>query len=43
MIFLPLALSVGLKAGDDIVEGRDVADVRPQPTIPDPLDGSNHV
>jgi hypothetical protein len=29
--------------GDDIAEGHDVADVRPQPTIPDSLDDSNHV
>jgi hypothetical protein len=32
-----------VEGGDDIAEGRDVADVRPQPTIPDPLDDSNHV
>src|SRR5499427_5044385 len=27
-----------VEGGDSIVEGRDVADVCPQPTIPDPLD-----
>src|SRR4051795_2838332 len=27
-----------VERGDGVVEGRDVADVRPQPTIPDPLD-----
>src|SRR5438093_9816418 len=27
-----------VEGGDGIVESRDVADVRPQPTIPDPLD-----
>src|SRR5262249_7799954 len=27
-----------VEGGDGVVEGRDVADVRPQPTIPDPLD-----
>src|SRR6516165_10503256 len=26
-----------VERGDGVVEGRDVADVRPQPTIPDPL------
>jgi hypothetical protein len=32
-----------VEGGDGIVEGRDVSDVRPQPTIPDSLDDSNHV
>src|SRR5262245_36920858 len=27
-----------IESGDGIVEGRDAADVRPQSTIPDPLD-----
>src|SRR5262249_45152700 len=27
-----------VERGDGVVEGRDVANVRPQPTIPDPLD-----
>src|SRR5215211_2555564 len=27
-----------VQGGDGVIEGRDVADVRPQPTVPDPLD-----
>src|SRR5262249_49186767 len=27
-----------VERGDGVVEGRDMADVRPQPAIPDPLD-----
>ncbi len=42
MIVLPLGPFGRVEGGDDIVGGRDVADDRPQPTIPDPLDGSNH-
>src|SRR5215472_320459 len=35
---LTLASLGPVEGGDGIVEGRDVADVCPQPTIPDPLD-----
>src|SRR5262252_3565317 len=35
---LPLASLGPVEGGDGVVEGRDVADVRPQPTIPYPLD-----
>src|SRR5262245_40737840 len=35
---LPLASLGPVEGGDGIVEGRDVADVRPQPSVPDPLD-----
>src|SRR6516225_1969529 len=38
MIVLPLIRSVGLNAATASSSGRDVANVRPQPTIPDPLD-----
>ena len=38
MIVFPLIRSVGFKGGDGIVEGRDLADVRPQSTVPHPLD-----
>src|SRR5262245_44574400 len=34
---LTLAPLGAVEGGDGIVEGRDVADVCPQPTIPDPL------
>src|SRR6516162_3916370 len=35
---LPLALLGPVEGGDGIVEGRDVADVRPQSAVPYPLD-----
>src|SRR5207248_589126 len=35
---LSLASLGRIEGGDGIVESRDVADVRPQPTIPHPLD-----
>src|ERR1700745_228102 len=35
---LPLAPHSRIEGGDSMVEGSHVADVRPQPTIPDPLD-----
>src|SRR5215831_18113409 len=35
---LPLASPGPVEGGDGIVEGRDVADVRPQSFVPDPLD-----
>ncbi len=35
---LPLASLGRVQGGDGIVEGRDVADVRPQSTVPHPLD-----
>src|SRR5499425_1841007 len=35
---LPLASLGPVEGGDGIVEGRDVADVRPQSPVPDPLD-----
>src|SRR5262252_8354698 len=35
---LPLASLGPVEGGDGIVEGRDVADVRPQSSVPDPLD-----
>src|SRR3989442_15265644 len=35
---LPLASLGRVEGGDGIVEGRDVADVRPQPSGTDPLD-----
>jgi hypothetical protein len=38
MIVFPLIRSVGLKAADGVVEGRDVADVRPQSSVTHPLD-----
>ena len=34
---LSLASLGRVEGGDGIVESRDVADVRPEPTIPDPL------
>jgi len=37
MIVCPLIRSVGFEGGDGVVEGRDVAAVRPQPSVPDPL------
>lgn len=38
MTVFPARRSVELKAGDGFVEGRDVADVRPQPSVAHPLD-----
>jgi hypothetical protein len=38
MIVFPLTGSVRLKSGDSIVEGNHLADVCPQPAVPDPLD-----
>src|SRR5207248_4873219 len=35
---LPLASLGPVEGGDGIVEGRDVADVRPQSSVPHPLD-----
>src|SRR6266513_5029077 len=35
---LPLASLGPVKGGDGVVEGRDVADVRPQSSVPDPPD-----
>jgi hypothetical protein len=35
---LPLDPLSRVEGGDGIVEGRDGADIRPQPAIPDPLD-----
>src|SRR5881396_37528 len=35
---LPLASLGPVEGGDGVVEGRDVADVRPQSSVPDPLD-----
>src|SRR6516162_4105722 len=35
---LPLASLGRVEGGDGIVEGRDVADVRPQSSVPDALD-----
>src|ERR1700739_3045913 len=35
---LPLASLGPVESGDGIVEGRDVADVRPQSSVPHPLD-----
>src|SRR5438067_5709484 len=35
---LPLASLGPVEGGDGIVEGRDVADVRPQPAVTHPLD-----
>jgi hypothetical protein len=35
---LPLASLGRVESGDGIVEGRDGADVRPQPSVPHPLD-----
>ena len=35
---LPLDPLGRVESGNGVVEGRDGADVRPQPTIPDPLD-----
>src|SRR5262245_9424107 len=35
---LPLASLGRVQGGDGVVEGRDVADVRPQPSVPHPLD-----
>src|SRR5262245_44646144 len=35
---LPLASLSPVEGGDGIVEGRDVADVSPQSSVPDPLD-----
>jgi hypothetical protein len=35
---LPLASLGRVEGGNGIVEGRDVADVRPQPSVPHPLD-----
>src|SRR6266568_5843200 len=35
---LPLASLGRVEGGDGIVEGRDVADVRPQPSVTHPLD-----
>src|SRR5437773_11690535 len=35
---LPLASLGRVEGGDGIVEGRDVADVRPQSSVPHPLD-----
>ena len=35
---LPLASLSRVEGGDGIVEGRNVADVRPQPSVPHPLD-----
>src|SRR3954468_9572596 len=37
MIVFPLIRLVGLESGDGFVEGRDVADVRPQSSVPHPL------
>ena len=37
MIVFPLTPLGRVEGRDGVVEGRDVADVRPQPTIPDPL------
>ena len=37
MIVFPGVRLVGLKAGDSVVEGRDGADVRPQSSVPHPL------
>jgi hypothetical protein len=36
MIVCRLIRSVGLKAATAILDGRDVADVRPQPSVPNP-------
>src|SRR3982751_3119165 len=35
---LPLASLGRVEGGDGIVKGRDIADVRPQPSVPYPLD-----
>src|SRR6266568_4937766 len=35
---LAAAVLCRVEGGDGIVEGRDVADVRPQPSVPHPLD-----
>src|SRR5215469_14591041 len=35
---LPVASLVRVEGGDSVVEGRDVADVRPQSSVPHPLD-----
>ena len=43
MIVFPLRRSVRLKGGDGVVEGRDVADVRPQSSVPHPLDDLAHL
>ena len=37
---LPLASLGRVQGGDGVVEGRDVADVRPQPSVTHPLDDS---
>jgi Thioredoxin len=37
MIVFPFASLGRVEGGDGIVEGRDVADVRPQPSVPHPL------
>src|SRR5215472_3043074 len=35
---LPVASLGRVEGGDGVVEGRDIADVRPQPSVPHPLD-----
>ena len=35
---LSLASLSRVEGGDGVIEGRDIADVRPQPSVPDPLD-----
>jgi hypothetical protein len=42
MIVFPLRRSVGFKAATAF-EGRDVADVRPQSSVPHPLDDLNQL